>query len=624
MYRSVSSSSRYSASPPTSTLSTSQASQSGGGLSAGAVQTGGSGSNGGASGGGNFGSNSRSSLSGAGAHRLEQILQNFYLKTAQIITQSRQSGVNASSHSKDPLRQPSLDTLNSTSTGRPSGQPRKTNKWFNMELEDTDELRDELKLWKATAVLSVTPPPPMIIEVFVDCSDLAPSQIPVLMDGDQGRKAKIEGISTNSGGHLGFGSHRRSTILLESWQLTLDTQASSSLPELPTLYKRCIMFFRALFTYTRLLPSYRLCRRLRRSLGQSIPLHIGYRFTTVTSARPDEIQLEMPLTDLEPRPITNTHRFETVDTPAGLFTLQVTYRQYCELTVNDPEQLLSSSLVDMEENYFSPSLVQESRMRSLLQRDLKRDGELSMPSSPVNTSALHAQSWRTGSSLRPMPASFPNPAPSAFFSLGEGTPTSTISNGPEEDPNHAATLPLDGSPIFSPPLFSTTGHAPTESRMRSLLSQTSAYSTTDSLPPFSNPIDMHRLAHRSSRGSMKSVASRSSSRPPSIVSSSPRDTTHFIAGGHRASTSIGSAVIATTPSHINNNTTNEGHRHSLQCRPMIYFHPVVLLPLKDHLHCTQCIKQAIAIAIAVIWMLVQYRHLKHLAVFYRHLHCLLL
>jgi hypothetical protein len=120
-------------------------------------------------------------------------------------------------------------------------------------------------------------------------------------------------------------------------------------------------------------------------VGQPIPLHIDYRFTTASSTRPDEIQLEMPLTDLEPRNITNTHRFESVDTPAGLFNLQVTYRQYCDLTVNDPEQLLSSRLIDMEENYFSPSLVQESRMRTLLQRDRKRDGELSMPSSPINT-----------------------------------------------------------------------------------------------------------------------------------------------------------------------------------------------------------------------------------------------
>ncbi|RKP27488.1 autophagy-related protein 13-domain-containing protein, partial [Syncephalis pseudoplumigaleata] len=126
-------------------------------------------------------------------------------------------------------------------------------------------------------------------------------------------------------------------------------------PELPTLYKRCIMFFRALYTYTRLLPAYRLCRRLRRSMGHASPLQVDYRFTTASSARPDEIQLEMPLTDLEPRTVASTHRFEPVDTPAGTFNLQVTYRQYCELTVNDPEQLLSSRLVDMEENYFSPS-----------------------------------------------------------------------------------------------------------------------------------------------------------------------------------------------------------------------------------------------------------------------------
>jgi autophagy-related protein 13 len=90
-----------------------------------------------------------------------------------------------------------------------------------MEMEDTDDLRDELKLWRATAALSVSPPPPMFIEVFVDCSHLAPSQVPVLLDGDQVRKAKVEGIG-GSGTHMGFGQYRRNTILLESWQLTLE------------------------------------------------------------------------------------------------------------------------------------------------------------------------------------------------------------------------------------------------------------------------------------------------------------------------------------------------------------------------------------------------------------------
>ncbi|KAJ2794921.1 autophagy protein 13, partial [Coemansia furcata] len=82
-----------------------------------------------------------------------------------------------------------------TSTGGQSGSPaavdassassslidvgtsgRRVNKWFNLDLEDIAEVKEEAKLWRH-AVIGVhpfqAPPPPMIIEVCLDISGLS-------------------------------------------------------------------------------------------------------------------------------------------------------------------------------------------------------------------------------------------------------------------------------------------------------------------------------------------------------------------------------------------------------------------------------------------------------------------
>lgn len=48
--------------------------------------------------------------------------------------------------------------------------------------------------------------------------------------------------------------------------------------DLPNLYKRSIVFFRALYTYIRLLPCHDLYRRLQQ-YGASDALDIGYRMS---------------------------------------------------------------------------------------------------------------------------------------------------------------------------------------------------------------------------------------------------------------------------------------------------------------------------------------------------------
>jgi hypothetical protein len=54
--------------------------------------------------------------------------------------------------------------------------------------------------------------------------------------------------------------------------------------DLPNLYKRSIVFFRALHSYVRLLPGYDLYRKLHKLKNDSNPLSIGSRLSSSSTA----------------------------------------------------------------------------------------------------------------------------------------------------------------------------------------------------------------------------------------------------------------------------------------------------------------------------------------------------
>jgi hypothetical protein len=141
MYRSLSSSSPYSGLPSSSNLNASQSGGSGNGNTcisgdsnspsasipgnhgntmtlAGTME---------ATSSQHMGSSSRLSLSASGTQRLEQMLQNFYIKMAQIVLQSRRTGPEMDDSS---IHSENFDPLASISSR--SGQKR-SNKWVSFE-----------------------------------------------------------------------------------------------------------------------------------------------------------------------------------------------------------------------------------------------------------------------------------------------------------------------------------------------------------------------------------------------------------------------------------------------------------------------------------------------------------
>ncbi|KAI8093847.1 autophagy-related protein 13-domain-containing protein [Halteromyces radiatus] len=262
--------------------------------------------------------------------KLDHIIQNFYTKTAQLIIQARLT----------------LDGKQMTRERR--RDPKKLNKWFNIATEDIDLLRDELKYWRTLAIQSLEEePPPMIIDIYLDTSKLTQNQSLMVID-DNLRRNRVDLCENND-------DYRIQRILIETWVLTLNHPLPDFPVDLPNLYKRSIVFFRSLHSLVRLLPAYNLHRRLRK-FNDDRDLAIGYQFSPRNIRRHDEISLDTSILEGDARNPTKSYTFTDIMTPLGTFKLQVNYRRNCDFKIEDSERDISDRFVDMDEQFFTPTI----------------------------------------------------------------------------------------------------------------------------------------------------------------------------------------------------------------------------------------------------------------------------
>ncbi|GAA5812067.1 hypothetical protein MFLAVUS_005516 [Mucor flavus] len=260
--------------------------------------------------------------------KVDQIIQNFYTKTAQIIVQGRCT--------------PNYYGKRNSLTNK------KINKWFNIATEDIEVLREDLKYWRNLAVQSTdNETPPMIIDIYLDTSKLSHNQSLIVAD-DNLRWSCVELKSKTTEAHV----HR---IVIESWELTLKHPFPSFDVDLPNLYKRSIVFFRALHSFVRMLPAHELFRKLHK-LGDSNPLSIGFRLSSAVVSG-NEIALDSTILENDARKPTKLYNFSDIVTPMGTFKLNVSYRRNCEFKVEDSERDLSAQFIDMDEQYFTPTMA---------------------------------------------------------------------------------------------------------------------------------------------------------------------------------------------------------------------------------------------------------------------------
>lgn len=232
---------------------------------------------------------------------------------------------------------------------------------YQIETDEIDDFRDELKIWKTCGSLD-NRPPPMVIEVYLDTSRLKENQSLVVLDDDGKRwdvmeqlNASASSSESNSPGPGG----KNAEVILERWRVELKTTvdgvslADDFGPILPTVYKKAIVFFRTLFVTTRLLPAWKFASHsAAKSSHPALIPRCRIRTSEPPRSSPDTLRQSI---DGRADPVTE-YMFGDLDVPFGRLSASVTYRNDCSFRIDDSESLLSSHFMGVDENFFKPSL----------------------------------------------------------------------------------------------------------------------------------------------------------------------------------------------------------------------------------------------------------------------------
>lgn len=207
------------------------------------------------------------------------------------------------------------------------------------------------------------------METYLDASDLTSSQSLVIVD-DQGKRWDVlEALNASSGPSDGGSRPRKrnSQVVLERWKIELQDNMGEPTYDfgsaLPTIYKKCIVFFRSLYATAKFVPAWRFVKGLAKNGSSNSSLRVNCRIFAgnVQPSRFDA--LTHPLYE-SGSPVTTDYFLGTSDTPAGQFSAEVSYRNDCNFRVDDSEALLSSRFMGADEQFFQPSLDTNRRRAS--------------------------------------------------------------------------------------------------------------------------------------------------------------------------------------------------------------------------------------------------------------------
>jgi autophagy-related protein 13 len=201
-----------------------------------------------------------------------------------------------------------------------------------------------------------------MIETYLTTEDLASNQSLVALD-DQGKRWDVSEVLTSSyASRTDKGrAPQEHEVILERWTIQLG-EDGSRLPTdltniLPLVYKKSIVLFRSLFTYSNFLPAWKFSKALGKVRSQGA-LKLRYRIMDGSQMGLQGLQdnLTVPLFESKDK-VVEDYAFGITDSPAGPFSVGVTYRTACDFRVDDSEALLSSRFLGTDDEIFAPSLL---------------------------------------------------------------------------------------------------------------------------------------------------------------------------------------------------------------------------------------------------------------------------
>ena len=195
------------------------------------------------------------------------------------------------------------------------------------------------------------------MEVYIDTSNFTSSQTLVIQD-DNGKRWDVAEALNSSGSSDGASRRKRNNeVILERWKIELKDNLGERTYDfgstLPTVYKKCIVFFRSLYSTAKIVPASKFVKSLHKNGSR---LKINCRIVAGGGTQPGRFDpLTHPLYDSD-GPVTSEYVLGTTDTPAGQFSAEVSYRNDCNFRVDDAESILSSRFMGADEHFFQPSL----------------------------------------------------------------------------------------------------------------------------------------------------------------------------------------------------------------------------------------------------------------------------
>ncbi|CAL1710854.1 unnamed protein product [Somion occarium] len=358
--------------------------------------------------------------------KADQIAHRFYTKLSLVVSYAR-------------------------ATAEPSAQS-KVDKWFNLETPDADTFKKHTTIYRSISS-SPSPPPSFQLQVLLSIPELTNNQVLAYVAPDSSRSP----IDPSP-----------KYILLENWSLVF-TPHQTNLPSEdrsdvtpPTIYKHGISLFRSMFTLLRILPAWKLARRLRsqRNGKFSIELRVEGMGEDSSISAHDILGFGTPVHNHSALPM-DFHEFSPVPHPKGSLALSVTCLSSPNFRLVDRESLLSSRFLSQDEGpEFTPTLLKNQQRESLspspgslpLRTSLPRSPPSSIaerfvvpPPSHTRTPSLSGGSPRLQSVALPMtraPSSASGAIPTASASgVSEGSSTRQggASPGSRED-----SLPISG------------------------------------------------------------------------------------------------------------------------------------------------------------------------------------
>ncbi|KAL9051547.1 MAG: hypothetical protein Q9162_005939 [Coniocarpon cinnabarinum] len=306
----------------------------------------------------------------------------------------------------------------------------RSDKWFNLILDDSDVLQEDVKLW-STFDFNLGTPPPLFLEIFLETSDLPRNQTIVIIDERRQRWNACEALEP-SGNTLPSGRNRKTRntkVVLERWKITLDEDESGVRfdDSMPSVYKKSVVMFRTLFTLLHQLPAYAFNRRVAKEPASLNTLRPMYRVSINGPSKSDRDALEAPLYPSQ-EPATQREVLRPVSSPAGLMGIEVTYRNNCDFRVDDAEALLSMQFMGADVPHH-PSTFAEAPAR--------RYSQAAQPPGSL-------PAGRQADALAPVNTAYGSM--STFHGAGAPLSTSPVSA------LRAARDFNNGSPVESPPL----------------------------------------------------------------------------------------------------------------------------------------------------------------------------